>query len=283
MFSKAAGVSPNPVWEYKGGGVCTGGPTPGKECFTQVTCGTGGACTFHSGICGFQTARADGDASPWFQNGGAGIWHTGDADPTTPGINSNACDNYPFPNDTNTPQFTELYLDILESPIVAKVHQVPDTRNFPYTVEFQRLGFNLNMQTRDYAGGNINLDNDIDNDEANCLLCQYIYGIRFPSIYETAVFNLYENGVDPKSDMPQRSFGPLTDTDFSFAQNQRQPPQQQSDPGGQARLHAVPAPSRAADLRPRCRQPEPGDAVPGVRNEHRRRSGAQLGHEPPGL
>ncbi len=219
VYSKPAGVSPNPVWEYKGGGVCTLGPTPGKECFANADCGTGGTCTFHSGICGFQTARADSDASPWFQNGGAGIWHTGDADPTTPGINSNACDNYPFPNDTNTPQFTEIYLDILESPIVAKVHQVPDSRNFPYTVEFQRLGFNLNMQTRDYAGGNINLDNDIDSDEANCLLCQYIYGIRFPSIYETAVFNLYENGVDPKSDMPQRTFGPLTDTDLSFAQN----------------------------------------------------------------
>ncbi len=220
VFSRPTGVSPNPVWEYKGGGVCSGGPTPGKECFATADCGTGGTCLFNSGICGFQTSKADPIlATPWFQNGGGGIWHTGDGDPTTPGITANACDNYPFPTDPSTPQLTELYFDVLESPIVAKVHQVPDSRNFPYSVEFQRLGFNLNMQTRDYAGGNINLDSDIDSDAANCLLCQYIYGVRFPSIYETAVFNLYENGVDPQSVMPQRTFGPMVDPDGSFAQN----------------------------------------------------------------
>jgi len=219
VFSKPAGVSANPVWEYKGGGVCAGGPTPNKECFANADCG-GGTCSFNSGICGFQSSKADGNtATLWFQNGGGGIWHTGDGDVTTPGINANTCDNYPFPTDSNTPQFTELYFDVLESPIVAKVHQVPDSRNFPYTVEFQRLGFNLNMETLDYAGGNINLDSDIDSDQQNCLLCQYIYGIRFPSIYEVAVFNLYENGVNPFSVMPQRTFGPLTDTNGSFANN----------------------------------------------------------------
>jgi hypothetical protein len=218
IFSKPGGISPNPVWEYKGGGLCSGGPTPGRQCFAAADCGAGGTCTFHTGICGSQTARDDLNGSPWFQNGGAGIWHTGDGDPITPDANANACDNYPFPNDAGTPNFQEVIFDVLVSPIIAKVHQVNDSRGFPYTVEFQRVGFNMQIQTADYSGGSIDLDNDIDSDAKNCLLCQYLY-TRFPDIYSLAVFQQYSNGIDPQSPVPQRTFGPLTDPNGSFAQN----------------------------------------------------------------
>ncbi len=217
IFSKPGGVNPNPVWEYKGGGLCSGGPTPGKQCFATADCGTGGTCVFHSGICGFQSTRPENplDVTAWFQNGGAGIWHTGDGDPTSPAINAQFCENYPFPHLQETPNFTEFYFDVLESPIIQKVHQLPDSRNFPYTVEFQRVGFNLNIQTHDYAGGDMDLDNDIDSDVRNCLLCQYFY-YRFPDIYSLVVFQQYASGIDPKSGIPQRTFGPLTDPDNSF-------------------------------------------------------------------
>jgi hypothetical protein len=217
-FSKVAGMSVNPVWEYQGGGLCTGGPTPGKPCFAGADCGTGGTCAFHTGICGFQTARADAIATPWFQNGGAGIWHTGDGDPATPDANANACDGYPFPAQAQTPDLTEIYFDVLHSPIIAKVNQINDARGFPYTVEFQRLGFNMNIQTSDYSGGSIDLDNDIDSDARNCLLCMYIY-TRFPDLYTLAVFHTYNQGINPVSSVSQRTFGPLTDTDGTFAQN----------------------------------------------------------------
>src|SRR5439155_14293344 len=207
MFSKPGGLGPNPLWEYKGGGLCSGGPTPGRQCFATADCGSGGTCTFHSGVCGFQTAKLDtvGPGVPWFQNGGAGIWHTGDGDPTTPSLTANACDNYAMPSDLQTPDLTEIVFDVLESPIIAKVNQVNDARGFPYTVEFQRIGFNLNIQTADYAGGDIALDNDIDSDARNCLLCQYLYGVRFPDIYSLAVFNQYSAGIDPASSVPQRT------------------------------------------------------------------------------
>jgi len=216
-FSKPTGVSANPVWEYKGGGLCTAGPTIGKVCFATADCGAGGTCTFNTGMCGFQTARSDGNAAQWFQNGGGGIWHTGDGNPSTPAANAAGCENYPFPNDPSTPDRTEFYFDVLESPIIAKVNELNDARGFPYTVEFQRFGFNLNVQTRDWAGAAINLDNDIDSDARNCLLCQYVYGVRFPFIYALADINQYEKAIDPKSSVPQRTFGPLSDPDNSMA------------------------------------------------------------------
>ncbi|HXU11782.1 MAG TPA: thrombospondin type 3 repeat-containing protein, partial [Candidatus Binatia bacterium] len=156
--------------------------------------------------------------TPWFQNGGAGIWHTGDGDPATPLANANACDGYPFPSQAQTPDMTEIYFDVLHSSIVAKVNQLSDARGFPYTVEFQRLGFNMNIQTADYSGGSIDLDNDIDSDARNCLLCMYIY-TRFPDLYTLAVFHTYNQGITPVSSVSQRTFGTLTDPDASFAQN----------------------------------------------------------------
>jgi Thrombospondin type 3 repeat len=191
--STAAGINPSPVWEYK-----------------HVT-----------GLCGFQTVNPTG---PVF-----GIWHTGDSDPNTPAGNSNACDNYAVPRNTATPPAAEIIFDVLESPIIAKVHQVNDTRGFPYTVEFQRFGANFNMQTLDaFAGGGINIDNDIDNDNINCLLCQPtdIYYTRRFGGWPYTVFRFAGqyfdtgSGIDPASIQPfQRTFGPFSNPDGAPAFN----------------------------------------------------------------
>ncbi len=168
------------------------------------------------GICGFQSAIPETDTSAWFQNNGAGIWHTGDGDVSTPTLNSTACDAYSYPSDLQTPTQNELIYDVLESPIIAKVHQAPDARGFNYGVEFQRLGFNLQDQTNGYAGGSLDLDNDIDSDANNCLLCTYFYK-RFPDIYALASFDRYRYPINPSGLQRQRTFGPLTDPNLSFA------------------------------------------------------------------
>jgi hypothetical protein len=220
-FSKPGNVGTNSLWEYKGGGVCNAAsPVPGRRCRVNGDCAPG-ACTIYVGQCGFQTAIADSTpATEGFSNGGAGIWHTGDTDVATPAPNVAACDTYAYPTDLTSPGFTEILFDVLHSPIVQKVNQMPDGRGFPWTVEFQRVGFNMNIQTADYAGGSFDLDNDIDSDARNCLVCMYLY-TRFADIYALVAFNSYYHGIDPVSGVPQRTFGDLTDPNGSVAANSR--------------------------------------------------------------
>jgi hypothetical protein len=172
-----------------------------------------------SGFCGFQSAIPDLNSTKLFQNNGAGIWHTGDGDPSTPAANAAGCDNHAPATDPATPVGTEYYFDVLESPIIAKVHQTADARNLPYTVEFQRFGANLNHQTRDgNTGGLFNIDNNIDDDTGNCLLCQ-----EFDPNYGGADYQIANlqasSGVDPTNsgDIRQRTFGPRIDPDGSTA------------------------------------------------------------------
>jgi hypothetical protein len=179
-------IGPNSVWEYE-----------------------------TSGACGMQSAIPDGNGLGLFQPpGAAGIWHTGDTNASTP--TGQTCDKYPYPQNPATPTFEEVVFDILASPIIAKVNQKPDAAGFPYSVEFQRLGVNMNIQTADYAGGSIDFDSDIDNDQGNCLLCEYFY-YRFGDIYTLVSFNAYTYGIDPESNTPQRTFGPLVDPNNSVA------------------------------------------------------------------
>ncbi|PYT36163.1 MAG: hypothetical protein DMF52_08380 [Acidobacteria bacterium] len=173
------------------------------------------------GLCGFQSAILDPNTAPRFQNLGAGIWHTGDGDPTTPNATATACDNYAMPSDGFTEAKAERILDILESPIIAQVHQLPDARGFPYTVEFQRLAMNVNIQTFDpYAGGFINFDTNLESDDRNCLLCQSVFSQRFGGVYyNVAHWYTYNYGIDPAGlDVDkQRTFGPLVDQNGSVA------------------------------------------------------------------
>ncbi|HZN03238.1 MAG TPA: thrombospondin type 3 repeat-containing protein [Candidatus Polarisedimenticolia bacterium] len=184
--SNAAGVNVNPLWEYK-----------------------------TSGLCGFQST---GGLNKF------GIWHTGDGDPTTPGGAATACDNHTQPNDPNTPEKVELLMDVLESPIVAKVNQNNDARGFAFTVEFQRFAYNENIQLNDgYAGGGVNIDNDIDSDNANSLLGQQMdsYYTRRTGGWPYGMFRdagsyFPGDGIDPATTAPfQRTFGPFTNPNAS--------------------------------------------------------------------
>ena len=184
--SNAAGVNVNPLWEYK-----------------------------TSGLCGFQTTGGAGKF---------GIWHTGDGDAATPSGVATACDNASQPNDPNTPEKVELLMDVLESPIVAKVNQNNDARGFTYTVEFQRFAYNENIQIYDgYAGGGVNIDNDVDNDSANSLLAQQMdqYYTRRTGGWPYGMFRdagqyFPGDGIDPTTTAPfQRTFGPFSNPNAS--------------------------------------------------------------------
>lgn len=177
------------------------------------------------GLCGAQSAIPDANPAVLSQNAGMGIWHTGDGNLFTPFPGdtqdppSTICDSYTMPQDSATPLNVEFLLDVLQSPIIAPVHQLPDARGLPYTVEFQRLAMNMNHQTYDaYAGGFVNFDSDADTDDRNCLLCQIFYP-RFGGVYyQVARFNTYRYGVDPVGlgETRQRTFGPLNDPDGSI-------------------------------------------------------------------
>ncbi len=170
-------------------------------------------------VCGFQTAILDADpGTPGNQNR-FGLWHTGDGNASTPSAVDTACDNQAQPRDPASPAKAEDILDVLESPIVAKVNQTADSRGFPYVVEFQRLALNLNIQTYDpYAGGGIDIDNDVDDDGVNSLLVQHLdqYYERRLGGWPNGVFRFANQyfgsggGIEPLStNPPQRTFGPF--------------------------------------------------------------------------
>ncbi|PYT34331.1 MAG: hypothetical protein DMF52_13065 [Acidobacteria bacterium] len=175
-----------------------------------------------TGTCGFQTAIPDGNSNPLFQNNGAGIWHTGDGDPTTPG-SSNICDNHITVNDGSTPMGAEYIEDFLVSPIIAKVHQLADSRGLPYSQEFQRVGFNLNIQTEnDVTGGNFNVDNNVDDDTGVCLMCQEFDLAYGGTDYQVGMFKA-SGGVGFDSSQTNRTFtfGPTIDPEGSVTSNKR--------------------------------------------------------------
>jgi hypothetical protein len=214
------------------------------------------------GICGFQTAAGVGKF---------GIWHTGDGDPTTPAANANACDNHGLPSSQQTPPRADIYFDVLESPIIAKVNQNLDVRGFSYTVEFQRFAANFNMQTNDaYAGGGVNIDNDVDSDNANNMLGQEMdvyYTRRFGGwgydVFRFAgqSFDDPNSGIDPKSNAPyQRTFGPFSNpngsSQFDGDETGFTGHTQNSNPDSQAII-----PEAKPDFK---KFPLPGSPVPGV-------------------
>jgi hypothetical protein len=231
--STPAGISANPVWEYK-----------------------------TNGICGFQTS---GGLNRY------GMWHTGDGDPLTPGAGASACENHSLPRNLQTEARVELIMDVLHSPIVAKVNQRPDDRNFAFGVEFQRAGWNLNLQVFDaYAGGGINIDNNIDNDSANCLLCQQLdtYYTRRAGGWPYGMFRFSGQafgtgvGIDPASSAPrQRTFGPFEDPGGGAPNNNGNETGFSGFTANTNPDSASPIPTAPPDFIP---YPLPAAAVPGV-------------------
>ncbi|HUD72451.1 MAG TPA: hypothetical protein VMQ62_10860, partial [Dongiaceae bacterium] len=171
----------------------------------------------NSPVCGFQTATLDADPVTPGNQPRYGLWHTGDGNASTPSAVATACDNQAQPSDSASPPKTEHIFDILESPIIAKVNQAADSRGFPYSVEFQRFALNLNIQTQDaYAGGGIDIDNDVDDDGVNSLLVQHLdqyYERRFGGwpvgVFRFGLRYFGQGGITPQSIPPQRTFGPF--------------------------------------------------------------------------
>jgi Thrombospondin type 3 repeat len=173
-----------------------------------------------TGVCGFQTAINETNLAANFQNNGGGIWHTGDGNPAT--TNTTVCDNHILASDPTTPTGTEFIEDFLISPIIAKVHQANDSRGLPFSAEFQRFGMNMEMQTQDEAtGANVNIDNNVEDDSGNCILCQE-FTFQYGGIdYQIARINNTGVGTYPGSvlngGLRQRTFGPTQDPDGSIS------------------------------------------------------------------
>jgi hypothetical protein len=98
------------VWHTGSGvaGSCSGGSTPGAACYLNEDCGGGGTCS-----------------------GGA---------------DNPLCGNYGIAWKTSTSRRAEFILDYFISPVIEKVNQGTDANGNPFTVEFQRLGFNDTVQ-----------------------------------------------------------------------------------------------------------------------------------------
>ncbi|HXH29037.1 MAG TPA: thrombospondin type 3 repeat-containing protein, partial [Candidatus Polarisedimenticolia bacterium] len=227
-------VIPNSALDF---GILMGGPnsTPDKVPFNFDT-NNGGFNAFRhpfsnpggvtsvvwewrrGGVCGFQSAITETNLAAGFQNLGAGIWHTGDGDPSTPSSSATACDNFATASNPATPPEAEYYFDVLESPIIAKVHQTTDARGLPYSAEFQRFGLNIQTQWQlSLTGGGIDIDNNIDDDTGNCLLCQEFNRTYGGFDYQIAdLASSGDAGSDPTNvGLRQRTFGPLNDPDGS--------------------------------------------------------------------
>jgi hypothetical protein len=177
----------------------------------------------NKGPCGFQTAVPDtGDdlTLAGFQNRKAGVWHTGDGDPNSP-TDSSVCENHLLAGDAATPDNVEYFEDFIISPIIAKVHQVNDARNFAFTAEFQRLGLNANNQERadiygtGYSGANFNVDNNLADDTGNCLLCQE-FDFGYGGIDYQVGHTFAPNYPGTVNGTLQRTFGPTVDPDLSI-------------------------------------------------------------------
>ena len=142
----------------------------------------------------------------------AGMWHTGTGTLTA---DATDCGNYGVPFNSATPTRAELLYDVMFSPVIQKVHQGNDAAGFPFTVEFQRLGYNATVQFDSDATFFTDIDNNIDNPNPNSLMGEPLIGDGI-TYY---VSNLL-GPVDPYYTLTQYSqltFGPTTDPDGSLS------------------------------------------------------------------
>jgi hypothetical protein len=158
-------------------GRCVGGATPGAPCASSATCG-GGTCVF--------------------------------------GADYLDCGNYGVPFNAGTPRRAEFMHDYLVSPIIEKVNQGLDATGYPFTVEFQRFGFNDTAQFR-YADNTVyvNIDNNTDSNSPNAI-------VR-PGVFRGDGFTYYAFAITGRIDpvvsatyYNQTTFGPTTDPDNSL-------------------------------------------------------------------
>jgi hypothetical protein len=128
------------------------------------------------------------------------------------------CGNYGVPFNAATPRRAEFMHDYLVSPIIEKVNQGNDAAGYPFTVEFQRFGFNDSVQFR-YSDNTVyvNIDNNADSNNPNAI-------VR-PGVFRGDGFTYYAfaitGRIDPlytRDEYNQTTFGPTTDPDGSLGE-----------------------------------------------------------------
>lgn len=140
-----------------------------------------------------------------------GVWHTGNGTPTS---DATTCGNYGIPFNAQTPNRAELLYDVMVSAVVQKVRQGFDANGFPFTVEFQRLGYNSTVQFDGSSYLITDIDNNVDNPAPNVLvgeslkgdgIAYYLISLSGPAdpVYSASLYN-------------QTTFGPRTDPDGSL-------------------------------------------------------------------
>jgi hypothetical protein len=185
-----------------------------------------------TGRCGFQTQSkancvlANGTPGNDPDGGGAapcaaipaglggftpGMWHTGNG---TASADVADCGNYGIAFNPATATRAEALYDVMFSPVIQKVHQGLDAGGFPFTVEFQRLGYNATVQFDADATLFTDIDNNVDNDYPNVLMGEPLRGDGL-SYYLARLLG----PVDPyytQTSYNQVTFGPTTDPDNSL-------------------------------------------------------------------
>jgi hypothetical protein len=193
-----------PVWKYVTHGQC-GFQTQSKANCVQANGTPGNDPDGPGGApCGAIPAGLTGFVG--------GVWHTANGTPTG---DATSCGNFGVPFNPATPNRAEIVYDVLISPVIQKVRQGNDANGFPFTVEFQRLGWNQTVQFGGSSYFFVDLDNNIDNATPNVLvgenlrgdgLAYYLTQLSGPvdPLYTTYFYN-------------QTTFGPRTDPDNSLS------------------------------------------------------------------
>jgi hypothetical protein len=209
-----------------------------------------------NGTCGFQTQSksncVQANGTPGFDNGlgggcvaipaGAfvgGVWHTGSGvtgtcavggaacylnsdcganGPCNGGADNPECGNYGLAFNDLTGRRAEFLLDYFISPVIEKVNQGTDANGNPFTVEFQRLGFNESIQFYyNEPTLYIDVDNDIDHDVPKAI----VRPGNGPRGDGTQYYIATQTGpIDPHYTVfyyNQVTFGPRTDPDGSLS------------------------------------------------------------------
>ncbi|MGH2652050.1 MAG: hypothetical protein ACRDHK_12685, partial [Actinomycetota bacterium] len=125
---------------------------------------------------------------------------------------------YSVPSDPSTAPATEIVVDVLNSPLIAKVNQEPDARGFSWTPEFRRLAMNaqLRIPTPD-ARLVIDVDSDWGDDGQNVLVAETDRYVEDRA--QRSLASLVGPITESAANDPMDTFGPLSDPDGSLGEN----------------------------------------------------------------
>jgi hypothetical protein len=159
-----------------------------------------------SGECGFQTQTS----------GRAGVWKTANAAIPAYAGGAQNCPNYALPSDPSTFLGIEQVLDVLQSPILRKVHAGKDSRGFDFQARITRFAWNDNLQLANqyvYASTEINNNLDAQLTSLDLFNGGYFQG-SFGNTYYIGPVNAQTEAAAIGTSF-QRTFGPAFDANES--------------------------------------------------------------------